>query len=258
MAVHNCEATLREAIDSILAQTYANWEFIICDDCSTDGTLEILEDYQKKYPEKFKIIQNQRNLFLAASLNHCLQYANGEFSARMDGDDKCPPNRFERQIKYLRDHSGIDMVGTLRKAYDGVNIGKNIGTYKEFPDKYVLRFGLCFVHASIMMYTRVFHALGGYTVSARTVRSQDYDLWIKFFANGYHGANMPEVLYYERVDSNSYLRRKPKVYLWQIVSRWICFRTLQYPLKYYWRLLEPLAHLAVNECRKLRSYMFGK
>ena len=257
MAVHDCEATLHEAIDSILAQTYTNWEFIVCDDGSTDGTARILDEYAQKHPGKFKILRNEQNLFLSASLNRCLKLADGEFTARMDGDDWCPENRFERQMWYLREHKNVDMVGTLRRAYDGKQLGKTIGTYKEIPDKYELRFGSCFVHASVMMYTRVFHELGGYTVSRRTVRSQDYDLWIRFFAHGYCGANMQEILYYERIDDKSYLRRKPKVYLWQIASRWICFRTLHYPIWYYWRLLEPLAHLAVNECRKLRARLLG-
>lgn len=254
MAVHNSEGTLRQAIDSILAQTYKDWQFIICDDCSTDGTMGILQEYANEYPEKFRIISNEKNIFLAASLNHCLQYADGEFCARMDGDDYVSPERFEHQVKYLREHEGIDMVGTLRQAFNENGLGQIIGTYKEFPDKYELRFGSCFAHASIMMYTRVYHALGGYTVSPRTVRSQDYDLWIKFFAAGYRGANMQEVLFFERVDSRSFVRRKAKVYLWQIVSRWICFRTLGYPLKYYWRILLPLGHLAVNECRKIRAH----
>ena len=58
MAVYNCSQTLREAIDSIINQTYTNWEFIICDDCSTDNTLEIVREYEQKYPDKIKVIQN--------------------------------------------------------------------------------------------------------------------------------------------------------------------------------------------------------
>lgn len=258
MAVHNSARTLRQAVDSILAQTYQNWQFIICDDCSSDNTLDILREYEKNFPGKFKIVRNEKNIFLAASLNHCLQYADGEFSARMDGDDYVSPLRFEHQVKYLKGHPEVQMVGTLRQAFQGDTLGEVIGSYKEFPDQYELRFGSCFAHASIMMYTRVYHALGGYTVSPRTVRSQDYDLWIKFFAHGYKGANMQEVLFFERVDAHSFVRRKPKTYLWQIASRWICFTTLHYPLRYYWRILLPLGHLTVNECRKIRAAILGK
>ena len=118
MAVYNCASTLREAIDSILNQTYTNWEFIICDDCSTDNTLEVVREYEKKYPDKFKVIQNEVNSKLSFSLNHCLKYADGEFIARMDGDDISVPERFEKQIRYLKEHPDVDLCSTLVQRFD--------------------------------------------------------------------------------------------------------------------------------------------
>lgn len=96
MGVYNCADTLPEAIESIINQTYSNWELIICDDCSTDETWAVLERYQAKYPEKIKLVKNQINSKLAFSLNHCLKYATGEYVARMDGDDISVPDRFEK------------------------------------------------------------------------------------------------------------------------------------------------------------------
>lgn len=75
MATYNCEKTLRRSIDSILNQTYTDWEFLICDDCSTDSTLDILREYQKKYGEKIIVLKNEKNSKLSFSLNHCLKYA---------------------------------------------------------------------------------------------------------------------------------------------------------------------------------------
>lgn len=252
MSVYNCGEMVRTSIDSILAQTYTNWKMIICNDCSTDNTVEILNEYANKYPDKFLIIHNKKNLRLAASLNHCLEYADGEYCARMDGDDFVAPDRFEKQVDFLQQHPDIQLVGTLMQTFDGNKRLGRIIPYQEFPDKFSLRFGPCFAHASIMTYTYVYSEIGGYTVSKRTVRSQDYDLWFKFFAKGYKGATIQEPLYFYREDANAFLRRKPALYLWATITRWKGFKTLHYPIKYYWRVILPLFALLYNEFRKVR------
>lgn len=253
MSVYNCGELVRQSIDSILAQTYTNWKFIICNDCSTDNTAEILQEYADNYPDKFLIINNQKNSRLAASLNHCLKYADGEFCARMDGDDYVASDRFEKQVKFLREHPQINLVGTLMQTFDREGNLGSIISYEKYPDKFSLRFGPCFSHASIMTYTNVYNEIGGYTVSKRTMRSQDYDLWFRFFAKGFVGANLQEPLYFFREDENAFLRRKPNLYLWAMVTRWKGFRLLKYPIKYYWRILTPFIALFRNEVRKLKA-----
>lgn len=252
MSVYNCEKTLCQSIDSVLAQTYTNWKFIICDDCSTDRTLAILEEYAKKHPDRFLIIQNEKNMRLAASLNHCLQYAEGEYCARMDGDDYIAPDRFEKQIQYLREHPEFQLVGTLMQTFNEEGLGRVV-SYKEFPNKYELRYGPCFSHASILTYTRVYKELDGYIVSPRTARGQDFDLWFRFFAKGFKGVNLQEPLYYVREDEYAFLRRKTKLYLWAIVTRWKGFRSLKYPVHYYIYVLAPIPALVRNEVRKMRA-----
>ena len=125
--------------------------------------------------------------------------------------------------------------------------------YKEFPDKYDLRFGPCFSHASIMTYTEVYKKVGGYIVSPRTMRSQDYDLWFRFYAKGFQGANLQEALYFVREDEYAFLRRKAKLYLWVVVTRWKGFRSLHYPIHYYIYVLSPIFALARNEIRKIKA-----
>lgn len=253
MAVYNCGELVRTSIESILAQTYTNWKMIICNDCSTDNTVGIINEYAEKYPDKFLIIHNNKNLRLAASLNHCLEYSDGEFCARMDGDDYVAPDRFEKQVNYLRKHPEIDLVGTFMQTFDdNGNLGRII-PYQEFPKKEILRFGPCFAHASIMTYTKVYNEVEGYTVSQRTMRSQDYDLWFRFFAKGFKGANIQEPLYFFREDANAFLRRKPRLYLWAVVTRFKGFKLLKYPLKYYIYVLSPIIALFRNEMRKLRA-----
>ena len=119
MATYNCEKTVEKAIDSILAQTYENWVTIICDDGSADGTLEILRRYEREHPGKFVIIQNEENKKLPYSLNHCLQYVQTDLVARMDGDDWSAPDRFEKQVAFLKEHPEYDLVGTGVTVFDG-------------------------------------------------------------------------------------------------------------------------------------------
>lgn len=257
MAVYNCQDTVRESIDSILAQTYDNWVMIICDDCSTDRTPDIINEYKMKYPERFIVVKNEKNLRLAASLNHCLQYAEGEFCARMDGDDYVSNDRFEKQVAYLRANPKIHLVGSYMQSFNDDKLGRII-PYPEKPNKYSLRYGPCFAHASIMTYTAVYNKLGGYTVSKRTVRTQDYDLWFRFYKAGYSGETLPEPLYYVREDENAYLRRKSKLYLWAVVTRWKGFRMLHYPLRYYPRVLSPIVYMAGSFLRKIKAKIFKK
>lgn len=217
MSVYNCEDTLRESIDSILAQTYDNWEFVICNDASTDGTQVVLEEYKAKYPEKFVLISNETNMRLAYSLNHCLQYATGEYVARMDGDDISIPERFEKELAFLHAHPECDAVGALMQRFNEDGLA-DVMPAKEYVDKYDMRNGPPLFHATIMTYKRVYDALGGYTVAERTKRAQDYDLWFRFFAAGYTAYNLQETLYLVREDINAVKRRTFKV-------RWNAFKT---------------------------------
>ena len=104
MGIYNCESTLREAIDSIIDQTYTNWKFIICDDGSSDNTYCIADQYQKKYPDKIILLKNDLNRGLNATLNRCLNVAKGKYIARMDGDDRCSKFRFERELSVFREN----------------------------------------------------------------------------------------------------------------------------------------------------------
>ena len=101
MGARNCEKTIQKCIDSIFAQTFTDWEFIICDDASEDGTGQLLENFQKVHSEKIIVLHNKERQFLAYSLNKCLRIARGTYIARMDADDISLPRRLEKQVKYL-------------------------------------------------------------------------------------------------------------------------------------------------------------
>ena len=232
MGIYNCGDTLSAAIDSILAQTYTDWELIMCDDASTDNTYEVAKTYQEKYPDKIILIQNEKNSYLAYSLNHCLKYATGYYVARMDGDDISTPDRFEKEINYLKSHPDIQLVGSAMQWFDDVN-GPNRILYKpEHTDKWTLHKEIPFHHATIMTYKQVYDSLGGYTVSERTRRCEDYDLWFRFYAKGYNGDNLQEVLYLVREDENAVKRRSAKVYWNGYKTARIGYKMLGYPKRW--------------------------
>ena len=88
MGIYNCANTISGSIESIINQTYEDWELIMCDDGSIDTTFDVAKEYQKKYPQKIILLKNKRNRGLNYTLNKCLEIAKGEYIARMDGDDQ--------------------------------------------------------------------------------------------------------------------------------------------------------------------------
>lgn len=264
MGIYNCAPTLNEAIDSILAQTYTNWELILCDDCSTDNTYEIAKNYQEKYPEKIILLKNDNNSKLAFTLNHCLEAASGEFVARMDGDDISVPNRFEKQVQFLRNHSDIVLVGTAMQRFsDDGSLGA-IAYCEDYPDKDTpYKKGLVFNHATIVAYRSVYNDLGGYAVLPRTVRGQDRDLWYRFLAAGYKGANMNEPLYMVRENEAAISRRSAKVRWNSFKTEIIGYKMLNYSFFRYYKpfiglfkiLIPNFVFLKIREWQtKIRTY----
>ncbi len=249
MGIYNCADTLPAAIDSIIAQTYKDWELIMCDDASKDNTYAVAEDYRNRYPDKIILIKNEKNSRLAFTLNHCLEYASGKYVARMDGDDVLVPERFEKQITYLREHPDIQLVGSAMQRFNESGL-LSIDYPVENPDYYTLRRYHPFYHATIMTYREVYEKLGGYTVSERTMRGQDYDLWFRFYHEGFNGQNIMEPLYHVREDGNAIRRRTAKV-------RWNSFKTTCYGFKLLnypkWWIIKPFCDVVF---KSLTPYSF--
>lgn len=253
MGIYNCQDTLSLSIESILNQTYKNWELIMCDDASTDNTYNIAESYRVKNPNQIILIRNNKNSGLASSLNHCLQYATGKYVARMDGDDLSEPVRFEKQVDFLKRNPDIHLVGSSMSVFNGSKYC-GINKYKPYPDKFDLRFGPCFAHATIFTYKYVYDHLGGYTVSKLLTRTQDYELWFRFFKAGFRGHNLEEPLYVVIEDEKTLKRRKLIVYSRAVFIRFAGFKLLNYPLKYYPYILKPVVAMFVPVRKKIRYY----
>lgn len=212
MGIYNCAPTLGSAIESILAQTVSDWELILCDDGSKDDTYAVAESYRKRHPDKIILVQNEKNMGLNYTLNHCLSHARGEYCARMDGDDLCSPERFEKQLAVLESNADIAVVGTKLRLFDDYGVWGETNPI-ETPQKKDFIRGTPFSHGSCMVRREAFLAVDGYSVEDRLIRVEDYHLWMKMYEKGYRGVNLQEALYDLRDDRNAATRRRFKARL---------------------------------------------
>ena len=195
MGVYNCADTVEKSIDSIVAQTFTDWEMIICDDGSTDDTVLIVSNYAKKEP-RIKLIQNEGNHGLAYTLNHCLSIATGEYCARMDGDDICDPSRFFKQVAFLDGHPEYGFVSSRMTRFDeqGIyDIPQYVESYSPTMKDYVK--GSPFCHAPVMMRKSAYDKVCGYRDIPETLGVEDYDLWFRLYAKGVKGFVLQEPMY---------------------------------------------------------------
>lgn len=205
MGIFNCASTLPEAIDSLYSQTFKDFILIMCDDGSTDNTYSIAKEYADKY-DNIILLRNSKNLKLAATLNRCLEYADTEYVARMDGDDISLPTRFEKEIDFLDKNPEYALVSCPMIFFDETG-DWGVGKAYEKPTIYNFRYGSPFAHAPCMIRTTVIKDVSGYTDTTNLIRVEDYYLWFKIYKQGYRGYNIQEPLYKMRDDENSYTRR---------------------------------------------------
>jgi len=194
MGVYNGERFLAAAVDSILAQTYGDFEFIIVNDGSADRTPAILADYAAA-DSRVRLLHNEMNIGLSSSLNRGLDAAQGEFIARMDADDVSEPLRFERQVDYLRRHPDVVLLGTANRSID--HSGQDIRFDNYFPLTWQENlWGSCFVctfqHASVMIRRSVLDAQA-LRYDAHCGPVEDFELWTRILEVG-KGTNLRERL----------------------------------------------------------------
>ncbi|MDC7288824.1 glycosyltransferase [Blautia schinkii] len=239
MGIYNCAQTLPTAIDSVLAQTYTNWELIMCDDGSKDNTYEIAKSYQRKYPGKIVLLKNKENKKLAATLNYCLFVATGEYIARMDADDENMPERLAREVAFLNKHPEITCVGSSVIVFVG-NGSEYIRLNKGNPKNTCLIHGAPCAHPTIMMRKAAYDKLHGYRSVPETMRAEDIDLWFRFFREGFTVHNIQEPLYRYRETISDYKKRTMKAAIGTTKVFLGGYRMLHYPIYYYPYAFKPI------------------
>jgi glycosyltransferase involved in cell wall biosynthesis len=193
MSAYNAGKYLRESIDSILAQTFGDWEFIVIDDGSTDDTLSILRQYESR-DKRFRII-SRPNTGLTRALNEGVAAAGGEFIARMDADDISLPQRFEKQISYLRSHPDCVLLGAQIELIDPLGLKIALDSRKlnhdEIDAELLAGKGGAVVHPVCMLRIDALRKLRAYREQYNN--SEDLDLFLRLAEVG-RIANLPDVL----------------------------------------------------------------
>lgn len=176
IAVYNGERFLRDALDSVLAQTFTDFELLVVNDGSTDETATILESYSDGH---IRVITNTRNIGVVGSLRRGLNYARGEYIARIDADDIALPERLEKQVEYLDLHPEVGMVASLCLVIDEDSRPAE-GATALTPEQiyYSLGFYNSIFNPSVTFRKAFVLSLGGYGDDS-TNRVEDYDLWVR-------------------------------------------------------------------------------
>lgn len=239
MGIYNCASTLVEALDSLYAQTYQDFKIILCEDGSTDNTYEVAQQYAGKH-DNIILLRNERNMGLNYTLNRCLEQADTEYVARMDGDDISLPERFEKEINFLDEHPEFVVVSCPMIYFDKDGVFRVDTMARKNPTKMNLIYGSPFCHAPCMARTAAFKAVGGYSEAKRYLRVEDYNLWAKLYAAGYKGSNLQEPLYKMRDDRSAAKRRTLRARWNSTLAKFEAYYKLGIPLKYYPKALNPL------------------
>lgn len=199
MPVYNAERYVAEAIDSILGQTYKDFEFIIINDGSTDGSLQLIKSYKDP---RIHII-SRKNKGLVASLNEGIKLARGDYIARMDADDVSYSERFAAQVKFLDEKRSVDLIGAQITTIDegGKSIDKIISKPVEPRDiQLLLGHGSIIAHPTVMLRRSALVKVGGY--NQKYWPAEDFDLWQRMALQGML-ANLPAVLLKYRISQMS-------------------------------------------------------
>ncbi len=204
MPVFNCEKYVEEAVESILSQTYRDFELIIIDDASSDNTLSILKKYNDP---RIRLIEKPSNNGYTRSLNLGLNIARGKYLARMDGDDVSMPERLLKQVSFLEANPDVILCGTSYKIIGGEDkMIKPPETHAEI--KLALLRGNCIAHPTVMLRKEVLDQNSLFYDPSKEP-SEDYDLWVRMILLGkFH--NLQEVLVNYRLHNASVSRKRVK------------------------------------------------
>lgn len=215
LPVYNCPHYVSGAIESVLAQTFADFELLVIDDGSQDETPAVL----RRYTDPRMRLVTQANRGLAATLNRGIELARGRYIARQDQDDISLPERFAKQVACLDAHPKCALVGTWAEIWrEGARTGR---AHRHPSDNSTLKFELLFnnpfVHSSVMIRKSALERVGAYSADRNRQPPEDYELWSRI-AREYEVANVPEVLHLYREIEGSMSRDGPSPFLNHLVT----------------------------------------
>lgn len=236
LPVYNGAKTIKRAVESILVQSFSNFELIIINDGSNDETPQILNSFTDS---RIKIL-HQENSGITVALNKGVEAANGKYIARMDADDISLPERLEKQVNFLEAHPDIAVVGCANKII--YQDGKEAVRYRAFTHNEIMKNFVKITpvpHSSVIMRKDALIDVGLYDPktdgSKKIWMTEDYDLWVRFAKKGYKFANLPDILLINEREATSITRSVSLIYLlkMRVIIRKRIIKALGLPKSYY-------------------------
>lgn len=225
---YNAEGFVRESLDSIFGQTFQDFEIILLDDGSTDGTKAILKEYSEQHPNA-KLLSNPTNQGIPYSRNKALLHAEGEYIAIHDADDVSLPMRLEKEVGFFDEHENLTFIGAL--AYRISQTGENIGSMAYPPADtggafaVITRYKLNPIIDPTCMYRRsIVLENGGYTMDPQLRTVLDFELWCRLLCQGHLMANMQDYLIRYRINPNGVTRTENQTMVEATDVVWAKFR----------------------------------
>ena len=215
LPVYNCPEYVGEAIESMLAQAFLDYEMIVIDDGSQDDTLSVV----KRYSDPRIRVLTQANRGLAGTLNRGIGLARGRYVARQDQDDVSMPERLAKQVGFLDSHPECGLVGTWAEIWQ--DRARTDRAHRHPADNSSLKYELLlnnpFVHSSVMIRKSALDRVGAYSTDKGRQPPEDYELWSRI-AREFEVANVPEVLHRYREIAGSMSREGPSPFLDHLVT----------------------------------------
>lgn len=239
MGIYNTrnKELLETSLKSILNQTFNDFELIICNDGSSNECLKWAKEICGS-DTRVKFLENEKNRGLAYTLNKCLNEAKGEYIARMDDDDKSHLDRFQKQVDFLDNNAEIDLVGSNMNLFNDNGIwGER--KYKEFPQAKDFLYRVAIAHPTIMCRKKAIKDVGGYRDLKKTLRVEDYDLFMRMYANGSKIYNFQEPIFDYREDVFCAKKKKYKYRINEAKVRYEGFKALGLLPKGYIYIIKP-------------------
>lgn len=243
---------LKQAIESIINQTYKNFEFLIIDDYADPICTETVEKYKDT---RIRLIHNENNIGLEKSLNKGLKLAAGKYIIRMDTDDISYPDRIQKQIEFAKKHPEYSIIGGRANYFneDGIY---GTSTKKGEITKKDLLFGTPFIHPSMLIRKKDILSIGGYPLYKRC---EDYAMVMEMYAKGFKGYIMDTLVIKYRMDDKAYLKKKFRYRIIETEMKIKYFRKLNVEWYKYIFAIKPIivGLIPAKIIKKYHKYILG-
>lgn len=215
---------LERAISSILGQSWSNFEFLICEDGSSETARNLLSEFAAQ-DSRIRLIDGAGAWSLAAKLNRCICAARGAWIARQDDDDFSYSERLTAQMEHLYSHPEYGFVGcSVDLEKDGVRVGcRQLPEHPQISDFFLVQ---PYIHPTLIFRRSVLEAVGGYCEAVRCNGCEDYDLLIRLHQAGFPGANLPTPYFSYTLPASGTHTRTFRMRLHEVETRFVRFRSL--------------------------------